>query len=755
MKVAIVVGTRPEIIKMASLVKQCIKRNIPYILIHSNQHYSEDMDSIFFRDLQLPTPHYNLKIGSGKHGNQTGNILIRIEPILESEKPDIVFVQGDTNTTAAAALAASKLGLKVAHIEAGLRSYDKRMPEETNRIMTDHLSDFLFAVTQVQYETLLSEGIDPDKIKIVGNTVTDTLIEKLSETETSILEEIGVQKKDYALVTIHRAGNVDSKESLLKIQEIFENLKERYSFSFVWPIHPRTLKKLEEFQISLPDNIIQLPPQDYLNFIHLQKNARIILTDSGGLQEEACILQVPCVTLRENTERPETVDLGVNKLTGLDFNKVAQAIDDFANSQLNWNHPFGAGDSAEKILDHCLPQKQKAGNTPKKISVVGLGYMGLPFACLLAEAGHRVCGFDIDADKIASLQKGQCPFDEEGMPELLKRALSSERFLTSDRLEPADVFVISVPTPVADKKCDLSYVLKAMESIAKVAQSGNLVILESTVSPGTCRDILTPFFKSQNLNVQVAFCPERAIPGRTLYELVYNDRVVGGMDQTATESAQKLYLSFVKGQIYTTDATTAETVKLLENSFRDVNIALSNEYSAICKDLQINVWEAIRLANKHPRVNILSPGPGVGGHCIAIDSWFLAQKSKEAQLLRLARHTNDQRPLRIADQVISHLTNKPKARVGILGVAYKKNVDDDRESPVKPLVDKLTSHEIEVSYFDPYVPHWNSYESTASVEALDEWSDLLILTTDHDAFKSLKLTTPMIDTRGLIKEDTL
>ncbi|MCB9025422.1 MAG: UDP-N-acetylglucosamine 2-epimerase (non-hydrolyzing) [Bdellovibrionaceae bacterium] len=756
MKVAIVVGTRPEIIKMSSLIHECIKQNIPFILIHSNQHYSKDMDEIFFQDLKLPPPHYNLQIGSGKHGNQTGNILIKIEPIFESEQPDIVFVQGDTNTTAAAALAATKLNIKVAHIEAGLRSYDKMMPEETNRIMVDHLSDYLFAVSNVQKNNLISEGISSNKIFVVGNTVADALFSIIDNTNTDLLKELKLGKGEYALFTIHRAGNVDQKVNLESIIDILTSLKTEYPFPLIWPIHPRTLKKIEEYKLMLPNNVIQLPPQNYLNFLSLQKNAKIILTDSGGIQEEACILKVPCITLRDNTERPETIELGANILTGLNKSKITQAIDHYNKTNTKWENPFGEGTTAQKILKSVeISSISNINPICFSVTVIGLGYMGLPFSCLLAEAGHKVNGFDIDRNKVELIQQGKSPFEEAGMDNLLNRAIKSSNLNVGTEIKAADIFVISVPTPEKNKKCELGFIEQALESISKVVKDNDLVILESTVRPNTCTDLIKNYFEQINKKVKIAFCPERAVPGKTLYELVHNDRIIGGMDKEATDKAKQLYSSFVKGKIYCTQATVAETVKLMENTFRDVNIALANEFSSICKELKINVWEAIRLANLHPRVNILSPGPGVGGHCIAIDPWFLIEKSKSSRLIPLAREINEQRPLLITKYIISELDKLKGSKVGLLGVAYKKNIDDSRETPSKPIYDCLVDSNINVRFFDPYIPNWNSLKSAKSVTELEDWADLLILITDHDIFKNLNLKTPLIDTRGLINELTI
>nr|WP_232304754.1 UDP-N-acetylglucosamine 2-epimerase (non-hydrolyzing) [Agarivorans gilvus] len=288
MKIAIIVGTRPEIIKMAPVIRVCQQRAIPFIIIHSNQHYSPEMDDIFFQELSLPTPNYNLHVGSGLHSNQTGNILIKIEPILEQEKPDLVLVQGDTNTVLAGALAASKLNIKVGHIEAGLRSYDKSMPEETNRVLTDHMSDFLFSVSKNQSKVLADEGIAKEKIYEVGNTISDALFQHipLAEKNSTILSSLAIEPNNYLLLTAHRASNVDVESHLVSLVNIVTHIANKYQEKVVWPIHPRTRKKIEEYAITLDEKIILTPPLGYLDFIQLQKNAALIMTDSGGFKKK-------------------------------------------------------------------------------------------------------------------------------------------------------------------------------------------------------------------------------------------------------------------------------------------------------------------------------------------------------------------------------------------------------------------------------------------------------------------------------------
>ena len=354
MKLAIVVGTRPEIIKMSAIIRECQTRKIPLVLIHSNQHYSPEMDSVFFKELELPVPHYNLLLEKdGGAASQTGNILVRIEPILEKEKPDFLLVQGDTNTVLGSALAAAKLQIPVGHVEAGLRSYDRGMPEEINRILTDHMSDLLFAVTDIQKDILFKEGIDHSKIKVLGNTVADALLYSVgaAEKKSEILNKLELTKGKFILVTAHRPSNVDTESSLLELISCLKRIDDEFQRTIVWPIHPRTLGRIKSFNLEMPKNVIITESLGYLDFIQLMKNSEFVITDSGGLQEESCILGVPCITLRENTERPETITVGANVLVGRDADKMISAMKDFNNSSLKWVSPFGDGTTAKKIVD--------------------------------------------------------------------------------------------------------------------------------------------------------------------------------------------------------------------------------------------------------------------------------------------------------------------------------------------------------------------------------------------------------------------
>jgi len=351
--IAIILGTRPEIIKMSPIIRECQRRNLDYYIIHTGQHYSYEMDQAFFEDLKLPQPKYNLDVGSGTHADQTGKIMLGIEKILMNDEPetDVVLVQGDTNTVLAGALAASKLRIKVGHVEAGLRSFDRTMPEETNRIVADHISDYLFAPTETSRQNLLKEGIDDKKIFVTGNTVVDAVYQNLeiSKSNSDVLGRMNLKPKEYFLVTAHRAENVDVKERLSGILEGLSAVGKEFSLPVIFPMHPRTEKMMKEFDLS-PEGITITKPLGYLEFLQLEANAKLILTDSGGLQEEACILGVPCVTLRENTERPETVEVGANVLAGTNNEMIFNSAIKMSKLNTKWINPFGDGKSSERII---------------------------------------------------------------------------------------------------------------------------------------------------------------------------------------------------------------------------------------------------------------------------------------------------------------------------------------------------------------------------------------------------------------------
>jgi len=374
-----------------------------------------------------------------------------------------------------------------------------------------------------------------------------------------------------------------------------------------------------------------------------------------------------------------------------------------------------------------------------KISVLGLGYIGLPTALLFAASGHEVVGVDVDKRKVGLLNSGKLPFQEPGLDELFEKARNN--FRASTGVEESDVFLIAVPTPLDEhtKAANLKYVKSAAEMIWPHLKKGNLVILESTVPPRTTERLLIPILEKSGLKAGVDFhvvhCPERAIPGKTIHEMIHNDRIIGGITPKSAELAKKLYSSFVKSNIYLTDATTAEFVKLIENTYRDVNIALVNELAQIAEEYDINIWEAIELANKHPRVNLHKPGPGVGGHCIAIDPWFVIQNSSNGRMISLARYVNDTMPNYVLRKVIEMLKDVDYPTVTVFGVAYKGNVDDARETPALRFIRLAENDGFKIKIYDPFVKEFE-YPILSLEEAVKD-SDCIVVITDHEVFKFL------------------
>jgi UDP-N-acetylglucosamine 2-epimerase (non-hydrolysing) len=352
--ILIVIGTRPEIIKISPIIRECNFQGLEYSVVHTGQHYSYAMDRIFFEQLNLSLPEYNLDVGSGTHGAQTAGILAGIENILLKHPPGIVLVQGDTNTACAGALASVKLHIPVGHVEAGLRSFDNSMPEEINRIIVDHVSDQLYAPSEISCQNLLREGINSEKITLSGNTVVDAIKQniRIAQQKVHPLEEHGLEPKNYILVTSHRAENVDDPIRLADILTGLKKVSEHFALPVIFPMHPRTQKMVCQFSLST-EGIQVIDPIGYLEFLILESKAALIITDSGGVQEESCILKIPCVTLRENTERPETIDVGSNMLAGTSAEKILAVAVQMMEIPCIWKNPFGTGDAAYRIIDMC------------------------------------------------------------------------------------------------------------------------------------------------------------------------------------------------------------------------------------------------------------------------------------------------------------------------------------------------------------------------------------------------------------------
>ena len=390
MKIAFIIGTRPEIIKMSPLIDEVDKRGIDYILIHTGQHYDHEMSQQFFLDLELKEPDYNIGVGSDSHGKQTATMLKGIEEVLVSEKPDIVLVQGDTNAVLAGALAAAKLHIAVGHVEAGLRSYDKTMPEEINRMVADACTNLFFVPTEETAVNLLFEGLSPQDILITGNTVVDACYRnlKIAKKSSDIMSQLELEG-DILSLTLHRAENVDDRDRLENIVEALINIED---VTIVFPVHPRTVKTLREFgmyaKLEEAPHIQMIKPIGYLDFLILQSHSKLMITDSGGIQEEAITLDVPCLTLRYNTERPETVHAGGNILVGSSTEKITNNVSQILNDNATYlkmkeaPNPYGDGKASEKIVDAILeshhqgkleikPPEEIASTHSKKLLTVG------------------------------------------------------------------------------------------------------------------------------------------------------------------------------------------------------------------------------------------------------------------------------------------------------------------------------------------------------------------------------------------------
>lgn len=406
------------------------------------------------------------------------------------------------------------------------------------------------------------------------------------------------------------------------------------------------------------------------------------------------------------------------------------------------------------------------------INIIGLGYIGLPTAALFADAGIYVCGTDVNADIVECVNQGKAHFGEPNLDVLLSRVHKSGHLRASLQVEPSDAYIIAVPTPLAkNNKPDLKYVFSAVEKLAPHLQENNLIIIESTVPPETCLRVaekiavLRPDLRpaklyDDNINIFIAHCPERVLPGKILHELVHNDRIIGGLSRKCTQKALDLYKIAIKGQCHVTDATTAEMIKLTENSYRDVNIAFANELSMICDKLELNIWDVIRLANKHPRVNILSPGPGVGGHCIAVDPWFIVDcVPNDAKLIKTARQINDSKPHHVINQVKNAAKKLINPNILCLGLTYKADVEDLRESPSLDIaleLSKIFPDNLMVS--DPILSKNQKVDLQKKMRLVDfemglKNADIIVLLTDHSVFKTISHNDIMqkivIDTRGM------
>ena len=374
----------------------------------------------------------------------------------------------------------------------------------------------------------------------------------------------------------------------------------------------------------------------------------------------------------------------------------------------------------------------------KKIVVIGTGYVGLPLTIMLARSGYEVIGVDIEENIVNAINEGALHLAEEDIKQIFREPQVGQNLRAQKTPCEADVFIISVPTPLNEKKriADLSQVIGGIESILPYLRPGNLVIIESTVPPLTCREIIAPLIEKTGLkmgeDIFLCHCPERILPGDVFEEIVHNDRVIGGLDGKAAEMAREIYASFVKGNLYLTDDVTAELVKLMENTYRDVNIALANEFAAVAEGLKVDIMQAIELANKHPRVDILKPGIGTGGHCIPVDPWFIKEVDPvNSRLIHTARLINDEMPYKIAAKIRQTLKDMKNPRIIALGITYKPDTYDTRNSPALKIINLLREDGYQVETYDPLAEGYQY----ASIEEVAKEADCLVVLVEHQIIK--------------------
>ena len=398
-----------------------------------------------------------------------------------------------------------------------------------------------------------------------------------------------------------------------------------------------------------------------------------------------------------------------------------------------------------------------------KLTTIGLGYIGLPTSIMFAKHGVDVVGVDIKQETVDKLNNGQIHIEEPGLQEALEEVLASDKFKASTIPEQADAYIIAVPTPNNNdehKSCDISIVMSGVESIIPLLKRGDTVIVESTIAPRTMDDHVKPYLESKGFiigeDIYLVHCPERVLPGQIMHELVYNNRIIGGITPACVEAGKRVYGTFVKGEMIETQAKTAEMSKLMENTYRDVNIALANELAKICNDLEINVNDVIEMANKHPRVNLHTPGPGVGGHCLAVDPYFIiAEAPEHALLIKLARDINVSMPEYVVHHAKDILSRIGGNKVTVFGLTYKGDVDDIRESPAFDIYEMLTASQYEVVAYDPHVKQ-EFVEEDMGTAVKD--SDLVLILSDHSEFKQLTdgdfdgmRSRYILDTKNVVK----
>ncbi len=806
--IVLIVGTRPEGIKMAPVYHALKRAGISTLLCSTMQH-THLLDEVF--DLFGITPDITLDIM--RQGQDlfyvTQAVLQKTKEVFLAVQPALVIVQGDTTSSMAASLAAFYLNIPVAHVEAGLRTDDVKLPfpEEMNRRVISMVATYHFAPTASAVANLLAHGVRRDQIFCTGNTIVDALHNIKDKLQTKAVEirsdikervlKAQAEDKEIGLLTMHRResfnGPID--QILYTIKEWIISHPETVWF---YPFHPNpsVIHAVRNAGLFNIPNLYVCEPISYKEVVYLLDVATYILTDSGGIQEEAVSLGKPVIVLREKTERMEGVLVGLAQVVGSDPDAIRAGFEWAASRQRNVKQEiaqvYGDGHAAEKIVafiqaqydrllqgvEHISIPKQEIiepiirDTSVKRVCIVGLGYIGLPTAIVAAESGYDTLGYDIDSQRVDKINKGDPIIHEPEAYEKLQYVLGNKKFSASTIIQAADYFVVAVPTPITEnKKADLSYVYHAVDAICTVLKIGDTVILESTIPVG-CTQKIAKYMREKTVftpgeDFFIAHCPERVLPGNIFYELVANDRIIGGFNKNSLEPARKFYAPFVKGRLYSTSCQAAEMVKLVENSSRDAQLAFAHQVGSMADSIGLNPYEVISLANKHPRVNILRPTCGVGGHCIAVDPWFLVETFPEqTKLLKAARLVNDDKPDEVIEQIKRAIDdwqkeNSGDCRVHLLGVSYKPNVEDLRESPALKIARFLVQNSLmNVTVTDPHVDtaQMKRYFGDKAVSLIDglEYSDIVVFLVAHDRFKlidkKILLSKKILDFCGVLYE---
>lgn len=785
-------GTRPEIIKLAPIYKELVQKGHETIFCATFQHTDLTNQTLEFFQIN---PEIKLDVAqSGQTlSDLSSKLLEQTGKTIEKLKPSCVIVQGDTMTVLCAAMSAFMHKVPVLHVEAGLRTGDlsSPFPEEANRKICTMLTDLHFAPDKIAFENLISEGCDSKKVFLVGNTVVDSLKIAVEKNSSENCIDSNLKKtiidlknrfKKIAIMTMHRRESFDS--GLSSLASTLLNFVQKHgadSLAIIYPRHPNP--SLDDFcnflTKNLSQNIVFLPALGYQEFIYSLMQSDFVITDSGGVLEEASILGKSIVCVRKIVERPESLHLNNVFLTGFDTKLIDQALENcFFSEQYNQTKLldlYGTGDSSKKIveiIEKNFPKNPISTNlsiTPATLdskitfsekktliaAVFGLGYVGLPTATVLARAGFSVIGIDTDLDRLERIKRGKMDFLEGSLCQDLKKHIENNSLKLVEKLkQSADFFIICVPTPLKDENADLSYIFQCAEPIAKNLKPGSLIILESTVPVGTTEKLEEQLSNLSSLKANrdffVAYCPERVLPGRMEQEIIENDRVIGAKSPQAFLLANRLYKSFCTGTLSFVDFKSAELIKLLENSFRNVQVAFANEVCDMARELGLNATQIKEIANRHPRVNILNPGPGVGGHCVAVDPFFLeAELKNQYPVLRTAISSNKARPEKIIDQIlqkaqITGASTIKKFKILMFGLTYKSNIADLRESPALEIALKLNAFKnLELKVFDPNVE--KETISNLGLKQIEhnniafeiENADLVAILVAHNQFKTI------------------